>query len=135
MASFNPKSLTIQSNSASSELRSARRRERSGGEVVACENAARAVKSIQPADPLGRFLNRAPGDAPDLGPGRDTPCVMRFIVDDQDVPGARQVAEHASGHTLRRSWPLAFVDAAFAGDLRVRLPVERMPDCGSTTLP
>ena len=104
----------------------ARRREGCGGEVVADENAARPVDSIQPADPLGRFLDGAPGDAADLGPGRDTPCVMRLVVDDQDVPGARHVAEHvadigfvALGSTL--------VDATFAGDLLVRLPIERVP--------
>ena len=66
------------------------------GEVVAGENAARPVDSIQPADPLGGFLDGALGDAPDLGPGRDTPCVMCLDVDEQDIPGVCHVSEHVA---------------------------------------
>ena len=101
-------------------------RERGGGEVTAGQDTARTVDPIQAADPLGGGLDLFLRDAPDLGLGGYPPGMVRFVVDDQEVARACQVAEHLA-HVRFIALGAALVDAALAADPLRRLPIERMP--------
>ena len=102
------------------------RHERRGGEVVAAQDAARAVDAVEAADPLGGGLQVGLGDAPGRGLFGDAPGVVRFVVDDQQVARRGEVAEYRAdvGFIAHRA---ALVDAAPPRDLRLGLPVERVP--------
>ena len=104
----------------------ARRHERRGREVVAAQDAARAVDAVQAADPLGGGLHLGPVDAGGAGLLGDAPGVMRFVVDHQQVAGGGRLAEHGAdvGFVAQRA---ALVDAAPPRNLRRGLPIERVP--------
>ena len=103
-----------------------RRREGRRRKVVTGEDAARPGDPVQAADPFRGFLNRVLGNAPDRGAGRHAPRVMRFVVDDQDAAGARQVSQHGADVGFVAHGP-ALIDAPLPGELLVRLPVQRVP--------
>ena len=103
-----------------------RRSERRCGEVVAIEDAARSMNPVQTADPLGGLLDLSLGDASEVWAGRRAPCVVRLVVDDEEVPGSRHFAEHIADVCLV-ALCAALVHAPLPGNLLVRLPIQRVP--------
>ena len=62
-------------------------------------------------------------------PGLDPPRVMRLVVDDQGVPCAHHLTEHVADKGFVALHP-KLVDAACAGEVLIRLPIERAPVVG-----
>ena len=104
----------------------ARRHERRRREVVAAQDAARAVDAVQAADPLGGGLDLGFVDAGGAGLLGDAPSVMRLVVDHQQVAGGRGAAEHGADIGFVAERP-ALVDAAPPRHLFRSVPVERVP--------
>ena len=126
MASFRPKSLTIQPNSDSAELLLPDGMNGVAEKSKLPQNAAGPMDSIQPTDPFGRLVDLLPAHAGLRRFRVDAPRMMRLVVDDDQIPRRRHFPQHFADIRFV-ALRAALIDRSPPGHLGVGLPIELMP--------
>ena len=95
-------------------------------EIISGKQAAGAVDAVKSANPDGGFVLFFLRDATQFQSFRDAPCVMGFIVDDENVLRVRHFAENLTDISII-AFRTAFIHTAFLRKVFGGFPIEHVP--------